>query len=68
MIIVKDLKLMKLVMITFIIWPLGLIYRIDLKKYQTIDKYIQEQINKEKEHWKKILLRIVAAVKFLAQS
>ncbi|KAL5161099.1 Zinc finger MYM-type protein 1 [Glycine soja] len=27
---------------------------------QTIDKHIQEQINKEKEHWENVLLKIIA--------
>ncbi|XP_050916428.1 uncharacterized protein LOC127131554 [Lathyrus oleraceus] len=32
---------------------------------QTIDKYLQEQINREKEHWEKVLLRIIAIIKYL---
>jgi hypothetical protein len=34
-----------------------------LLKNKTIDKNVQEQINKEKDHWKKVLLRIITAVK-----
>lgn len=41
--------------------------RIRLKKNETIDKNIQEQINKEKEHWKKVLQRIIYIVKYLAK-
>ena len=35
---------------------------------QTIDKHIQEQINKEKEHWEKFILRIIAIVKYLSKN
>lgn len=38
-----------------------------LKKNETIDKSVQDQINKEKEHWKGVLVRIIAAVKALAK-
>ena len=38
-----------------------------LKKKETIDKHIQEKINQEKEHWKNLLQRIIAAVKYLAK-
>ncbi|KAL4614534.1 hypothetical protein ACB092_07G060100 [Castanea dentata] len=34
-----------------------------LLKNKTIDKNVQEQIKKEKDHWKKVLLRIIAVVK-----
>ena len=33
-----------------------------LLKNKTIDKYVQEQIKKEKDHWEKVLLRIIAVV------
>ena len=39
-----------------------------LSKNKTIDKNIQEQINKEKDHWKKVLLRIIAVVKNLGKN
>ncbi|KAL6996941.1 hypothetical protein U1Q18_052523 [Sarracenia purpurea var. burkii] len=39
-----------------------------LRKTETIDKKVQEQINKEREHWKGVLLRIVAVVKTLAKN
>ena len=38
-----------------------------LLKYKTIDKNFQEQVNKEKDHWKKVLLRIIAIVKILGK-
>ena len=34
-----------------------------LIRKKTIDKNLQEQTNKEKEHWEKVLLRIIA-IKF----
>jgi hypothetical protein len=39
-----------------------------LRKENTIDKEIQEQINKEKEHWKKVLVRIIAIIKYLSKN
>jgi hypothetical protein len=39
-----------------------------LSKNKTIDKSFQEQINKEKDHWKKVLLRIIAVVKNLGKN
>jgi hypothetical protein len=30
-----------------------------LLKNKTIDKNVQEQINREKDHWKRVLLRII---------
>ncbi|KAL4639263.1 hypothetical protein ACB092_03G204900 [Castanea dentata] len=39
-----------------------------LLKNKTIDKNVQEQIQKEKDHWKKVLLRIIAVVKNLGKN
>ncbi|XP_066398375.1 uncharacterized protein [Miscanthus floridulus] len=38
-----------------------------LQKDQTIDKVAQRQLKKEKDHWRKVLFRIVCIVKFLAK-
>jgi hypothetical protein len=38
-----------------------------LSKNKTIDKSVQEQINKEKDHWEKVLLRIISVVKNLGK-
>uniref|UniRef100_A0ACD5Y5B1 Uncharacterized protein n=1 Tax=Avena sativa TaxID=4498 RepID=A0ACD5Y5B1_AVESA len=42
--------------------------RTRLKKHQTIDKAAQRQLEKEKDHWRKVLFRIVCIVKFLAKN
>ncbi|KAH9779274.1 hypothetical protein KPL71_007666 [Citrus sinensis] len=39
-----------------------------LSTRRTIDKDAQERINKEKEHWKKVLIRIIVVVKNLAKN
>ena len=39
-----------------------------LRNHQTIDKSIQEQVNKEREHWRRVLLMIIAIVKTLAKN
>ncbi|KAL2605097.1 hypothetical protein AAZX31_09G122000 [Glycine max] len=45
---------------------------IDLKmalvKNKTIDKHVQEQINRDREHWRNVLLRIIAVVKTLGKN
>ena len=38
-----------------------------LMKNTTIDKDIQERINKDKEHWKEVLKRIIAIIKLLVK-
>ncbi|KAM3753048.1 hypothetical protein ACB098_03G064500, partial [Castanea mollissima] len=35
-------------------------FELRLLKNKTIDRNVQEQIKKEKDHWKKVLLRIIA--------
>ncbi|XP_028116344.1 uncharacterized protein LOC114314100 [Camellia sinensis] len=39
-----------------------------LQKNETIDNGVQEQINREREHWKNVLLRIIAIVRTLAKN
>ncbi|KAM3731731.1 hypothetical protein ACB098_11G004400 [Castanea mollissima] len=36
--------------------------KLRLLKNKTIDRNVQEQIKKEKDHWKKVLLRIIAVI------
>ncbi|KAL6560427.1 hypothetical protein OROGR_003986 [Orobanche gracilis] len=38
-----------------------------LKSNETIDKVAYEQFKKERDHWKQVLLRIIALVKYLAK-
>ncbi|KAF8114948.1 hypothetical protein N665_0031s0038 [Sinapis alba] len=38
-----------------------------LKKSETIDKHLEEAINKEKKHWRDVMLRIIVVVKTLAE-
>ncbi|PWA45469.1 zinc finger MYM-type protein 1 [Artemisia annua] len=38
-----------------------------LKKNETIDKVEQKQFEKEKDHWKNVIFRIICLVKFLAK-
>ncbi|XP_058775019.1 uncharacterized protein LOC131649270 [Vicia villosa] len=42
-------------------------YRQRLQKFQTIDKTTQRLIEKERDHWKKVLKRVISIVKFLAK-
>lgn len=37
------------------------------KKDQTIDKVMQKELEKERNHWKQVLVRIISMVKFLAK-
>ncbi|AEC06008.1 hAT family dimerization domain-containing protein [Arabidopsis thaliana] len=39
-----------------------------LQNKTTIDKYVQQEINKEKIHWREVLVRIIALVKTLAKN
>ncbi|XP_047093002.1 zinc finger MYM-type protein 1-like [Lolium rigidum] len=41
--------------------------RLRFDKNQTIDKVAQRELEKEKEHWRKVLFRILLIVKFLAE-
>ncbi|XBI78206.1 hypothetical protein VPH35_087937 [Triticum aestivum] len=42
-------------------------FHVRMQKNQTIDKVAQRELEKEKEHWRKVLLRILLIVKFLAR-
>ncbi|KAI3524212.1 hypothetical protein L1887_02864 [Cichorium endivia] len=42
--------------------------RIRLNKNETIDKELQEMIKKDTEHWKDVMVRIIAVVKCLAKN
>jgi len=39
-----------------------------LVKNKTIDKHVQKQINRDREHWRNVLLRIIVAVKTLCKN
>ncbi|XP_075091514.1 uncharacterized protein LOC142171720 [Nicotiana tabacum] len=41
---------------------------IRLQKDKTIDKDVQEQINRDREHWKNVLSRIIAVIKTLGKN
>jgi hypothetical protein len=41
--------------------------RLRFDKNQTIDKVAQRELEKEKEHWRKVLFKIIMIVKFLAK-
>uniref|UniRef100_A0ACD5YHS3 Uncharacterized protein n=2 Tax=Avena sativa TaxID=4498 RepID=A0ACD5YHS3_AVESA len=41
--------------------------RLRLQKNETIDNVARQQLEKEKDHWRKVLLRILLIVKFLAK-
>ncbi|KAL6509342.1 hypothetical protein OROGR_022652 [Orobanche gracilis] len=42
--------------------------QVRLRTNQTIDKELQEQIKKDTEHWKQVMIRIIAVVKRLAMN
>ncbi|KAL6530818.1 hypothetical protein OROGR_014678 [Orobanche gracilis] len=42
--------------------------QVRLRTNQTIDKELQEQIKKDNEHWKQVMIRIIAVVKRLAMN
>lgn len=41
--------------------------RLRFQKNQTIDKVAQQELEKERERWRKVLLKILLIVKFLAE-
>ncbi|XP_068321289.1 uncharacterized protein [Pyrus communis] len=41
--------------------------RLRLEKNETINKAVQDQIKKEKEHWRELLRRLISIVKYLAK-
>ena len=41
--------------------------RLRLQKNETIDKVVQDQIKKEKEHWRELLRMLISIVKYLAK-
>ena len=41
--------------------------RLRFDKNETIDKVAQRELEKEKDHWRKVLFRIILIVKFLAK-
>ncbi|XP_062112516.1 uncharacterized protein LOC133823684 [Humulus lupulus] len=45
-----------------------IVLELRLANNKTIDKSVQERINKEKEHWRNVLVRIIAIVKNLAKN
>jgi hypothetical protein len=61
-----DLKTMKLVQIILQIWPLGATCVLCLITIKQLIKLLRE-LEKEKEHWRKVLFRIIMIVKFLAK-
>ncbi|XP_022893928.1 zinc finger MYM-type protein 1-like [Olea europaea var. sylvestris] len=42
--------------------------KLRFEKTKTIDKSVQEQINRDREHWRRVLLRIISVVKTLAEN
>lgn len=46
----------------------GKLQSLDYMTNKIIDKHVQEQINRDKEHWKNILFKIIVAVKTLEKN
>ena len=67
-ILVLELETMKQLESILLTWTLLLDLDMRLSKNKTIDKNIQEQINKEKDHWKNVLLRIIVVVNNLGKN
>ncbi|XP_022880728.1 zinc finger MYM-type protein 5-like [Olea europaea var. sylvestris] len=42
--------------------------KLRFEKTKTIDKSVQEQINRDREHWRQVLLRIISVVKTLTEN
>jgi len=58
---------MKYQMSILLKWMNELICKWDWKKNKRIDKYVQKQINRDREHWRNVLLKIIAVVKTLGK-
>jgi hypothetical protein len=43
-------------------------FKMGMAKDKTIDKHVRTQINRDREHWRKVLLRITVVVKTLGKN